>query len=153
MLRKNDLWALIAFLPGLAAASEPSPWLRQANLDSLGLFVFVKDCPMPEESVTSMAEGEFLRARLKPTRSLAMNLTVNVICSETETTEGRKIGYSAAYHISFGTRAAGTNVLFEEPSAFGLLSGGPDGARKYFLEALREQVSDLLTDYLKENVK
>jgi hypothetical protein len=143
---------VIATLFSAQAVADPQTWMQRSDPNSLGLFVgLTDDCPITLEEVQSRAEGEYLRARIKATESLAFNLTVNIACMTTENQAGEMTGYVIAYEVRFGTQtAAGANVLYELPDYGLLLSGGMD-EKKFYLDHIRDSVSNALTDYLKAN--
>lgn len=145
--------ALITILCSVPAFAEPQYWMRQDDPDRLGLYLSVsKDCPISRSELLSRVEGEFLRARITPTDSLLLNLTVSVLCLEATTRGGTSIGHAVAYEIRFGTQTpAGSNVLYETPNYGSMLVGNSD-AKQFFVDAIRDDVSVALTAYLKANV-
>ena len=145
MLRKTWLymrfemrWMLVGLLmvSGFSSAN-PQPWMKRVNPDEFGLFVLAgKHCSFTTEKLRSIIEGEFLRARLKPTDYVAFNLTVSATCAKDAT--------AVAYDIRFGT----DDMLYEIPTYGGLSTGGSDD---YFLKAIKLGVESALTDYMEAN--
>jgi hypothetical protein len=143
---------VLATLVSAQAVADPRPWMKQSDPNSLGLFIgMTDDCPMTLEELKSLAEGEFLRARIKQTESLAFNLTANIACMTTENHGGETTGYAVSYEVRYGTQMpSGGNVLYEIPDYGVLLIGGPD-EKKFYLDHIRDSIADALTDYLKAN--
>ena len=134
--------------------ADVRPWMKQNDPDRLGLFVGVSsDCPFSKEDIENRVKGEFLRARLKPTSSLTLNLTVSVSCMPLKTEHGSQTGYAMNYDVRYGTTLPGdVYMLYEFPNYGSLASAGKDGnARMFFINAITEKVSLALTDYLKAN--
>lgn len=153
-MKRGQFLALIAGLPALATADGEHPWLKQADPNNLGLFVSVdKTCPFSKETLTEKIEGEFLRARIRPTKSLFLNLTVYVNCLSNLDRNGAPLGYTAAYQIFFGTRLpSGVDVLYESPDRGGVATTGK-GEGQYLVNAIGEGASEALTAYLKANLQ
>ena len=149
-------WAVSFCLVLLSCSiyAEPKSWMKQANPNSLGLFVWVSSqCLFQEADLVSRIEGEFLRARLKPSKSLLFNLTVNVRCMSITNNGGNLIGHVVSYEIRYGAKMPnGENVLYEIPNHGSMLVGGTvSESKQYFINAIRDDVSLSLTDYLKAN--
>ena len=139
-----------------SAIAEPKVWMKQTNRDNLGLFVWVSSsCPFSEEVLVNRIEGEFLRARLKPTKSLDFNLTVNVRCMSVNNKAGTSLGNVVSYEIRYGSRMPnGENVLYETPDHGSMLTGDNDaGSTQYFVTTITDSVALSLTDYLKANLQ
>ncbi|MGF1704208.1 hypothetical protein L4D09_28385 [Photobacterium makurazakiensis] len=120
--------------------------------DQLGLFTTIaSDCPVSRTQVDNAIEGEFLRARIKPSRSLDFNLNVNVSCLSINNVAGNHTGYAINYEIRYGTQIEdGMNVLIETPSYGSMLIAGPNSSSSQFIvNAIKESTSSALTDYLK----
>jgi hypothetical protein len=145
---------LLAALFSTQAVAEPETWMKRSNPNSLGLFVgTTDDCPMTLDEVQELGESEYLRARIKPTESLAFNLTANISCMTTENQNNEMTGYAISYEIRFGTQTSvGDNVLYEFPD-YGALLIGPPEDKRFYLDHIRDSFSRALTDYLKANFK
>lgn len=134
--------------------AEPKPWMKQLNPNSLGLFAGISSqCPFQESDIVNRIEGEFLRARLKPTKSLRFNLTIYVRCMSVENRGGNLMGHVVSYEIRYGSQMPnGENVLYESPNHGSMLIGSTDAeSNQYFINAIKDGVSMSLTDYLKAN--
>jgi hypothetical protein len=149
-------WAIslcLAILPLLAVA-QPKEWMKQTNPNNLGLFAWVSSsCPFGEDGLVNRIEGEFLRARLKPTKSLIFNLTVNVRCMAVKNIGGTLMGNVVSYEIRYGAKMTnGENVLYESPNHGNMLVGSNDASSvQYFITTITDDVALSLTDYLKAN--
>ncbi|ELH9637716.1 hypothetical protein V4F49_001985 [Vibrio parahaemolyticus] len=124
------------------------------KLHDLGLFTRVDSlCPFSRESLDEIVNGEFIRARIKPSKNLLYNLNVDVKCLEISNESGYKTGFSVSYEIRYGTQLDdGTNVLIEYPNYGSMLIGGPTASSSlFFMNAIRNSTSSALTDYL-ENI-
>ncbi|MFA0030084.1 hypothetical protein AB4348_15945 [Vibrio breoganii] len=138
-------------------ASNLQPVLaNEGDADKLGLFVSVSsECPFSQSQIVNAVEGEFLRARVKPSSNLKTNLTVHVMCLGITNTGGTKTGYGVSYEMRYGTQLSdGTNVLIEAPNFGQILIGGPtSSSTTFFVNAIRDSASHALTDYLKMIMK
>jgi hypothetical protein len=146
--------SLFLLLLSFSAFGEAKNWMKQTNPNSLGLFAWVSSsCPFTEAELVNRIEGEFLRARLKPTKSLSFNLTVNIKCMSVENKGGTLLGNVVSYEIRYGTKMAnGENVLFESPDHGSMLVGSNDvSSTQYFISTITDGVALSLTDYLKAN--
>lgn len=134
-----------------AAFAQGNAWMKQKDPNSLGLFVAVdEECPFSEEEVTNVLEGEYLRARIKPTQSLVLNITVSVTCVLIEDDES-VMGYAVSKQVRFGTRLTnGSLVLYEMPDYGSLDIGGTD-SKRFLMNSISDAVSSAITDYLKVN--
>jgi hypothetical protein len=141
--------ALLVFT-GIAHA-DPQPWMKQEDPNSLGLYVTVNtDCLFTEQELTEVAEGEFLRSRIKATRSLDLNLTINIICMKVTSKNSSSLGSTVHYEIRYGTLLSDGNVLYEIPN-YGSMLVGDDSSKQFFIGAIRESITKAITDYLKAN--
>lgn len=134
--------------------AEPEPWMKQADPNSLGLYVSVSgSCPFAKEELTNRIEGEFLRSRIKPTKSTSFNLTINVHCMSVKNKGGTVLGNVASYEIRYGAKmASGAHVLYEGPNHGSMIVGSDDSeSTQYFIKSITDGVSLSLTDYLKAN--
>ena len=146
--------SLCFVLLSFSVFAEPKNWMKQANPNSLGLFVWVSNsCPFTEEGLVNRIEGEFLRARLKPTKILDLNLTVNIRCMSVKSKGGALMGNVVSYEIRYGSiMANGENVLYEAPNYGTMLVASNDASSKqYFINTITDDVALSLTDYLKAN--
>ncbi len=145
---------LCLVLLSYSACAEPKPWMKQPNPNDLGLFASVaRSCPFTEEALVNRIEGEFLRARVKPTKSLAFNLTVNIRCMSIEDKGGTLMGNVVSYEIRYGSKMPnGEFVLYESPNHGSMLVGGKGtDAKQYFISTITDDVALSLTDFLKAN--
>lgn len=146
--------SLCLLLLAFPAIAEPEAWMKQSNPNNLGLFVGVSStCPFSGETLANRIEGEFLRARLKPTKSLDFNLTVYVRCLAIENNGGTPLGNVVSYEIRYGSiMANGANVLYESPNHGTILVAGNDASStQHFITTITDSVAQSLTDYLKAN--
>lgn len=155
----NRIILLCAMLTvSFSVMAESQPWMKKDDPNSLGLYVMVgKKCPFDEEDLRDMAEGEYLRARIKPTDDINdLNITINLVCQKS-TMGGRHIGTTAAYTIYFASRMflpKSTYVNYE-PGFFIVLTGSPNKmeAKTSFLDSIREELNIMITRYLKANME
>ena len=142
-----------------SAMSEPQYWMKKDNPNSLGLFVMVSDkCPFKQSNLMKLAEGEFLRARIKPTDDMNdLNITIAAVCVKQTNTYGQHMGYGMSYSIDFSIRMVVPVPAYVNyaPNTFGILTNGSSKgkAKTEFLASLREDISSALTDYLKANME
>jgi hypothetical protein len=136
--------------------AEPERWMKKDDPNTLGLFVMASDCPFDIKELRDMAEGEYLRARIKPTYDMSvLTITIKAVCLNSMTGGGRHIGTSAAYTIDFSAMMnfPDYTTVNYTPGAFSILNAGPNKmeAKTSFLTEIREDLNDLITDYLKAN--
>lgn len=148
----NSSICCFLLLGAFSVNASAQSWMKQDNPDSLGLYVRVSDdCPITKEELTKRIEGEFLRARIKPTRSLSLNITVEVLClSIAQGSSNTVRGHAVNYGIRFGATMEVNHFLYDGPNHGSLLIV-PKGSNQYLLDAIRDSVSNALTDYLKAN--
>lgn len=124
----------------------------EEKVEQLGLFTNVASaCPFSVDQVYDVLEGEFLRARVKPSDNLLFNLNVNVSCLAIINNAGKQTGYAVSYDIRYGTKIEdGTNVLIETPQYGSMMIGGSDsGSSQFFIDGIKNSTSSALTDFLK----
>ena len=148
-------WIAGVFLVLLSCSSwaMERPWMKQADPNSLGLFVAVSDiCPFETAELEGRFEGEFLRARIKPTKSTDLNITVSVTCM-TIKTDSAEMGTAVAFIVQYGTKMpTGHHVLYESPDYGSLAIGGVEAdSRQFLINSITDSVSLALTEYLKAN--
>ncbi|WP_102341177.1 hypothetical protein [Vibrio cyclitrophicus] len=151
-MRWFPLTLLLLFSSSLYALPEDG---KSSEALSLGFFLTVtEDCPLEYSTLKHGLDGEFLRARISPSKDLDQNLSVYVKCMPVRSGSSVHTGYAINVDIRFGTRlTSGENVLLEIPNYGALLIGGTtDSARLYFTNYIKEGVSTALTDYLAENI-
>jgi hypothetical protein len=144
-----------------SAMSEPQYWMKKDDPNSLGLFVSAdSECPFKKSDLEQLAEGEFLRARIKPTKNpYKLNITLTASCLKITQESGQHMGYALTYSIDFSIRMTEPNkalVAYEDSYAYGgILASGSNkgGAKTYFLTTIRESLSIAITDYLKANLE
>ena len=130
--------------------------MKQENPNELRLWVFVEDdCPFTQSDARSLAEGEFLRARIKPTKDLKFYLDVDVSCLKRSRVTGASqtfSGYAIYADILFGTTGtfATQGMSYNTPNHSVLLTGRTNSAQ-FFKNGIEEQIEKALTDYLKAN--
>jgi len=128
--------------------------MKQTKPNNLGLFVGVSDsCPFTQKGLLNRIEGEFLRARLKPSKSTTFNLTVSVQCMSVKNRGGTLLGNAVNYEIRYGSKMPnGGYVLYESPNYGSMLVGGNDSeSTQYLINTITDGASLALTDYLKAN--
>ncbi|GEK14662.1 hypothetical protein [Aliivibrio fischeri] len=124
----------------------------EEKVEQLGLFTNVGSaCPFTIDQVYNAVEGEFVRARVKPSDNLLFNLNISVSCIAITNQAGNKTGYAVSYDIRYGTKMEGeTNVLIETPQYGSMLVGGDGaGSSLFFINAIKNSTSSALTDFLK----
>jgi hypothetical protein len=139
--------------------AESQPWMKKDDPNSLGLYVDItgKDCPLDRKELKDMVEGEYLRARIKPTDDINdLNISINLLCQKS-TMGGRHIGTTAAYTVYFASRVflpKSTYVNYE-PGFIIVLTGSPNKmeAKTSFLDSIREEINIMITRYLKANME
>lgn len=153
---KSFLFFITILFAAFSAQAGEYPWLKQNNPNSLGLFTTIEgNCPFSTEEINSRIEGEFLRARIKPTKDLLMNLNVEVLCLMTKNNGGQQQGYAVRTNMRFGTNKliyGDVNVQYDEPQFNILLVAGRDN-KKYIIDSITNNASDAITEYLRENFK
>lgn len=135
--------------------ADPQPWMKRENPNELGLFVSTTpECPFTEADITSMAEGEYVRARVKPTEDISWNLTLTVECMTTSVSE-RQVGWAMVVNLRFGTSLRPFVFVLYEGANYGTLAVGPDdtSGTLYLRNIVKAQVEEALTDYLKANIE
>ena len=136
---------------------ELAPWLIRENFETgLGLFLTVDDdCPFSKEELETVIEGEFLRARLIPVKTLSLSLDTSVICmkliNRNDVRTGTAVTIFTRYSSYEGSAVGGRD--FVKHNRFNMLSVGTDATGKPFiLNAVKESVSEALTYYLRANI-
>ncbi|ELI1830351.1 SPOR domain-containing protein [Vibrio fluvialis] len=120
--------------------------------DSLGLFVSVGEkCPFDSQELREKVIGEFVKARVNPTDDTALFLNVDISCLQLKNGSGYVNGYSVDADIRFGTSLHSGEQLVERFSR-GTMMTGSDSADSelFYFNVIKERVSDVLVDYLKE---
>lgn len=143
----------ICFILSILLINVKTSFATESKADELGLFTSVASiCPFSKEHLDEVISGEFIRARLKPSSSLLYNLNVNVHCMEMTNKAGYKTGFSVSYEIRYGTQLNdGTDVLIEYPNYGSMLIGGKSSSSSlFFINAIKNDASLALTDYLKK---
>lgn len=143
--------ALLALAPVIGHA-QTEKWLKQANPGSLGLFISSrKPCPFTLEQIKNKIEGEFLRARIKPTKDLKLNLTISINCLKIENKAGNSVGFAVYHQIRFGTQlGTGEFMLYEDPNLGRLYVSGMD-EEQFIMNTITDDVNEAITMYLKAN--
>jgi len=133
--------------------AAPAPWLQQSNSLNLGLFVWVsEDCPFTETEASSQIGSEFRKARLTPTDSLELNMTVSVDCMVIESNDNEKMGTAVYVDNRFGTQLVdGSNVLYEEPNNGMFLIVSADEPKSRFMYHIQQSAKDAIKDYVDSN--
>ena len=146
------------------AMSEPQNWMKKEDPNSMGLFAYANgDCPFKIPDLKKQAEGEYLRARIKPTEDIS-KLSISILASCLEISQGTGLnkerrGYAMTYSIDFTIPMAlpvPAYVSYRDSIVYGgiVVSGSNKGeAKTYFLTSIREDLSIALTDYLKANLE
>lgn len=134
-----------------AVGANAEDWMKQSSPDSLGLFAEATSrCPFSTEELEELAKGEFLRAGLKPTKSLDLNLIVFAHCLPVTVDDVPK-GWSMSFSIRFGTQTSrGHNVSYEVPRFGAVVLRGQAG-RWDLLNDIQEGIDRALTAYLEAN--
>lgn len=139
-----------------AAQADPEDWMKRNGADSLGLFISSqKACSYSNDEFVEIVEGEFLRARITPTKDLDLNLTLTIFCMPIENNNDEVQGSSVYIEMRFGTQLAnGDFVLYENPNYGTQLVLGSGTQGKMFLKnALIDSVGSAITDFLKANLE
>lgn len=151
-IQKTLLLSTCLMLTGPVLA-DPAPWLQQNNPSNLGLYVWVsEDCPFTEAEASNQIAGEFRKARVTPTDSLELNMTVNVDCMPIENQSDEKMGTAVYVENRFGTQLVdGSNVLYEEPNNGMFLIVSADEPKSRFLYHIQQSAKDAIKDYVDSN--
>lgn len=140
--------------------AEPQKWMKKDDPNSLGLYVFHDydyDCPFEQSELEKQAKGEYLRARIKPTRNpIDLNITIDTTCSATKNTADQLVGYNMYSSIEFKVKMTEPYASFVSLGGdyySALITTGPDkdAAKTVFFTSFRDRLSEALTDYLKAN--
>ena len=150
-MRFFTVLALLMLISSPAYSQEA--WMKRENMNELGLYTNVgSDCPFSNAEIKDLADGEFLRARISPIRSLDFNLNITVHCMVPTNSSGTPRGNVVFYEIRYGTQIGPfENVLYETPDYGSMMIGGTD-SKQYFLDNIREDINEALTDYLRANM-
>ena len=154
----NRIILLCAMLTvSFSVIAEPELWMKKDDPDSLGLWVEAQGCPFDKKELRNMAEGEYLRARIKPTGGITgLKITISALCQKV-TMDGRNIGTNAAFTLDFSTRTEFPDLTIVRygPGVLILLnlSQNKMEAKTKFLTMIRDQLNLALTDYLKANME
>ncbi|MFY0668989.1 MAG: hypothetical protein JXQ95_13245 [Alteromonas stellipolaris] len=134
------------------SVAEPKSWMGSEDSDQLGLYVSVyEECPFNQSQLRSKIEGEYIRARIKPTESIGLFLEVNVSCMELKI-DNRSVGYVVNYDTSFGSNLFDTIIKYRFPQ-YGTMAVGSDASStRFFINSIAESAEEALTDYLKANM-
>lgn len=152
--------ALKPLLTGLCLAAMTSAshaqvpnWLMQISPGSLGLYVWVsEDCSFSEDDVLQRVSGEFRKAKIKPTNSLELNLTLNIDCLRIENNDNERLGTAMYIETRFGTQLNdGSNVLYEAPNYGKFLVASSDERKNYFLNEIQKSAGSAIKDYVRAN--
>lgn len=131
--------------------STPSYSKSTQSSDTLGLFVSVGEkCPFDSQELREKVIGEFVKARVNPTSDTSLFLDVIISCLQIENGNGYVTGYSVNADIRFGTSLDSGAQLVERYSR-GTMIVGSDSADSelFYFNAIKESVSDVLVEYLK----
>lgn len=152
-MSKLIIFLMLIATSSVSLASTPQ-WMKTKDIDSLGLYVFVKEsCPFSKAEVREKIEGEYLRARIKPTDSIDLFIEVDVSCLDAQIAD-RSVGYVVSYETSFGTYFLDTIMMYRFPQYGSLAVGNGDASSlDFFVNSIAESVEDALTDYLKVNLQ
>jgi len=142
-----------------SAMSAPYWWMKKDDYNILGLYVNAgSDCLFDEEDLMNLAEGEYLRARIKPagvTNNLMM--TVDTLCMKIKNSDGSHGADAVNYNIFFTRR---TYTPDEAWIRYGDITyralyvvSEKHYPKKLMLNTIRDAVSEALTDYLKANME
>lgn len=145
--------AVLAISPTPTTA-DPAQWMKSGKPNELGLFVNSSErCPISTDQLREIVEGEFLRARIKPTENLSLNLTVNLQCLSIETEGDTALGFAVKLDVQFGSYSIDhgiDNFLYDSPSFGGMFIDGIDSDR-YTRDGIRKNVGNALTAFLEAN--
>ena len=160
----NRIILLCAMLTvSFSVMAVPFWWMKKDDPNSLGLLVYADSaCPFSTVDLKNMAEGEYLRARIKPTEPAAfideaVFLRINTTCVAMKAGDNH-IGYAMSYNVFFATIIDTPNTAWMQYSDIGYdglsVSGeGKEKAKTDLLNFVEESVSAALTDYLKANLE
>ena len=168
------LAALLTTTIGTVSAQETRAYLKKPNPDELFVALLHDEkCPGAEDSYQSIIDGELVRARIKESTSWpsygVLFLMVDIDCFPIER-DGINTGFFFNVRPEFGMELSveredrdfpRLNVerdyivtIVNDHGRYGYVIGGPnfeDSTARRIRNALREKVSDILTDYLKAN--
>jgi len=137
--------------------AEPFWWMKKDDHNTLGLFVHAgSQCPFNKLDLKKAVEGEYLRARIKPSELLAepLLLQVTTACLKLNLEGGIYMGYAMHNDVYFTTSidTQKTWLRYDDRSYGGMYMTGSQ-AKAYMLNQVQDDVSEALTDYLKANMK
>ena len=148
------LAALLVATPGQVIGQTQN--LKKSNPGELYvLFLFDNACPDFKRSYQKIIDGELVRAGIKEsTRPGELYLWVEIACLAMEDRDGRSTGWVYVVEPFFKMNPSSLNITKSFYRVLGYSMGGPNprlDAGRAIRRTLREQVSDILTDYLKAN--
>ena len=168
------LAALLTTMTGTANAQEIKAYLKKPNPDELiVMFLYGSDCPGERDSYRTIIEGELVRARIKEKTAMPRIgepfLIVEIKCL-TIKRGGIDTGFVYDIYAAFAMERSVspfdldfprlnvdrdyTVTIVNNHGAYGYSMGGPNprlDAAQNSRNALREEVANILTDFLKAN--
>jgi hypothetical protein len=157
------LIAILFFLALLTISfsvmAEPQYWMKKDDYNQLSLdTVAGEECPFTSSDLRNMAEGEYLRARIKPAEfSGALGLSINTTCINIYDNKFRNEGYAIRWDVRFSIRMTMPHIgwVYLAPSNKGiqLTAKGKEEAKALFLDTIRDDLSEALTGYLRINLE
>lgn len=156
----NRIILLCALLThSFSVMAEPKYWMKKDNYNQLGLEVLAGgECPFTASELLKISEGEYLRARLKPTElTNDLGIYIHTNCIKVYNTKGRHEGYTIRYDINFAIKMTMPKIAYVhyDASRWGLqvTVRNEEEAKIDMLHMIRDAVGDSLTDYLKVNLE
>ena len=121
-----------------------------ANDDSLGVFIDASpQCPFSQDELKGKIQGEFIKARVKPSQDLTHFLRISLHCIEITQGNGFKTGVALHQDIRFGTTLDSGAVVLEEHNRGMMLVGSDDISSKvFFFNSIKDIVSEALITYI-----
>ncbi|CAH7084404.1 SPOR domain-containing protein [Vibrio chagasii] len=121
-----------------------------ANDDSLGLFIDASpQCPFSQDELMGKIQGEFVKARVKPSQDRIHFLRISLHCIEITQRNGFKTGVALHQDIRFGTTLDNGTVVLEEHNRGMMLVGSGDVSSKvFFFNSIKDIVSEALITYI-----
>lgn len=121
-----------------------------ANDDSLGLFIDASpQCPFSQDELKDKIQGEFVKARVKPSQDRIHFLRISLQCIEITQRNGFKTGVALHQDIRFGTTLDnGVTVLEDRNRGIMLVGSGDASSKIFFINSIKDIVSDALITYI-----
>lgn len=147
----KKLLALLLLLPILSSA-EPQPWMKKDDPEKMKILVLTNSvCPATADDLQPLADDALIRARIRPYLFSSPIINAFVNCIEDPHSDGlffvvmqfefttvkQFTEYGGKYAIRFGPSPLEDDFFY--------------GNRQDLLDTFRDQLENVVTDYLKAN--